>query len=109
MFDSLSQNFKYGLYFVISYHWLPLATIDLVGDNTEFDFKFKKIENHNCYNYNQYEPACGILSLLDILQIKGETFKVSLALSSGGSKISQTGDGTQANGGAQLITWPKPT
>ena len=35
-------------------------------DNTEFDFKFKKIENHNFYNYNQYEPACGILSLLDI-------------------------------------------
>ena len=24
------------------------------------------IENHDFYNYNQYEPACGILSLLDI-------------------------------------------
>ena len=23
--------------FVLGYHWLPLATIDLVGDNREFD------------------------------------------------------------------------
>ena len=23
--------------FVLSYHWLPLATIDLVGDNREFE------------------------------------------------------------------------
>ena len=23
--------------FVFSYHWLPLATIDLVGDNREFE------------------------------------------------------------------------
>ena len=22
--------------FVLGYHWLPLGTIDLVGDNTEF-------------------------------------------------------------------------
>ena len=29
------------------------------------DFQFKRTENHNFTN-NQYEPACGILSLLDI-------------------------------------------
>ena len=23
--------------FVLGYHWLPIATIDLVGDNREFD------------------------------------------------------------------------
>ena len=23
--------------FVLGYHWLPLATIDLVGDNREFE------------------------------------------------------------------------
>ena len=87
-------------------HWLPLlpiATIDLVGNNREFevqgifwgaipistvhfrgiqrlecassfvtlgwvklcDFQFKRTENHNFTN-NQYEPACGILSLFDI-------------------------------------------
>ena len=23
--------------FVLSYHWLPLATIDLMGDNREFE------------------------------------------------------------------------
>ena len=23
--------------FVLGYHWLPLATIDLVGDNKEFE------------------------------------------------------------------------
>ena len=26
-----------GLLFVLGYHWLPLATIDLVGDNREFE------------------------------------------------------------------------
>ena len=25
--------------FVLGYHWLPLATIDLVGDNREFEVK----------------------------------------------------------------------
>ena len=88
---------------VLGYHWLLLATIDLVGDNGESevwgifwgvipistvhfrgiqrfigassfvtlrwvivcDFKFKRTENHNYIN-NQYEPACEILSLLDI-------------------------------------------
>ena len=25
------------LLYVLGYHWLPLATIDLVGDNREFD------------------------------------------------------------------------
>ena len=32
-------------------------------------FKFKRTENHNFYNYNQYEPACGMLSLLNILEL----------------------------------------
>ena len=32
------------------------------------DFQFKMTENHNFTN-NQYEPACGILSLLDILHV----------------------------------------
>ena len=31
------------------------------------DFQFKRIENHNFTN-NQYEPACAILSLLDIVR-----------------------------------------
>ena len=26
-----------ALLYVLGYHWLPLATIDLVGDNREFD------------------------------------------------------------------------
>ena len=25
--------------FVLGYHWLPLATIDLVGDNREFEVR----------------------------------------------------------------------
>ena len=25
------------LLYILGYHWLPLATIDLVGDNREFD------------------------------------------------------------------------
>ena len=32
------------------------------------DFQFKRTENHNFTN-NQYEPAYGILSLLDISSI----------------------------------------
>ena len=28
-----------ALLYVLGYHWLPLATIDLVGDNREFDVK----------------------------------------------------------------------
>ena len=39
------------------------------------DFKFKWTENHNFDNNNQYKPACGILSLLDILIIDNKTFK----------------------------------
>ena len=34
--DSL-QNFKGPSLFVLGYHWLPLATIDLVGANREFE------------------------------------------------------------------------
>ena len=32
-----SYNFKSALMYVLGYHWLPLATIDLVGDNREFE------------------------------------------------------------------------
>ena len=32
-----SQNIKDASLFILSYHWLPLATIDLVGDNREFE------------------------------------------------------------------------
>ena len=32
-----SQNFKGPSLVVLGYHWLPLATIDLVGDNMEFE------------------------------------------------------------------------
>ena len=32
-----SQNIKGPSLLVLGYHWLPLATIDLVGDNREFD------------------------------------------------------------------------
>ena len=31
------QNCKGASLFVLGYHWLALATIDLVGDNREFD------------------------------------------------------------------------
>ena len=66
------------LLFVLGYHWLPLATIDLVGDNREFEVwaifwglipiidSLITIIGLLLYNNNQYEPACGILSLLDI-------------------------------------------
>ena len=30
-----SQNTEGASLFVLGYHWLPLATIDLVGDNRE--------------------------------------------------------------------------
>ena len=32
-----SQNIEGASLFVLGYHWLPLATIDLVGDNWEFE------------------------------------------------------------------------
>ena len=31
------QNCKGASLFVLGYNWFPLATIDLVGDNREFD------------------------------------------------------------------------
>ena len=31
------QNSKDAALSVLGYHWLPLATIELVGDNREFD------------------------------------------------------------------------
>ena len=31
------QNIKGPSLFVLGYHWLTLATIELVGDNREFD------------------------------------------------------------------------
>ena len=34
--DSL-RTFEDASLFVLGYHWLPLATIDLVGDNMEFE------------------------------------------------------------------------
>ena len=34
---NMSQNFKCSSLFVLGYHWLLLATIDLVGDNREFE------------------------------------------------------------------------
>ena len=34
--------------FVLGYHWLPLATIDLVGDNREFEV-FRHILS--CYTH----------------------------------------------------------
>ena len=32
-----SKNIEGASLFVLGYHWLPLATIDLVGDNREFE------------------------------------------------------------------------
>ena len=32
-----SQNIEGASLFAHSYHWLPLATIDLVGDNRKFE------------------------------------------------------------------------
>ena len=37
MVNSLICNFKCASLFVLGYHWLPLATIELVGDNREFE------------------------------------------------------------------------
>ena len=31
------RTLKGASLFVLGYHWLPLATIELVGDNREFD------------------------------------------------------------------------
>ena len=39
-----------------------------LGWVTICDFQFKRTENHKFTN-NQYKPACGILSLLDILML----------------------------------------
>ena len=39
MGGSLSLNFKIPSLFVLGYHWLSLATIDLVGDNREFEVR----------------------------------------------------------------------
>ena len=32
-----SLQVSVGGLFVLNYHWLPIATIDLVGDNREFE------------------------------------------------------------------------
>ena len=32
-----SLQVSVGGLFVLNYHWLPIATIDLVGDNKEFE------------------------------------------------------------------------
>ena len=37
MSGSYSQNIEGASLFVLGYHWLPLATIDLVDDNREFE------------------------------------------------------------------------
>ena len=37
MGDGQSQNTEGASLFVLCYHWLPLATIDLVGDNKELE------------------------------------------------------------------------
>ena len=37
MGDGQSQNTEGASLFVLGYHWLPLATIDLVGDNRELE------------------------------------------------------------------------
>ena len=37
MGDGQSQNTEGASLFGHSYHWLPLATIDLVGDNRELE------------------------------------------------------------------------
>ena len=34
---SVVRSIKCPPLFVLSYHWLPLATIDIVGDNREFE------------------------------------------------------------------------
>ena len=35
----IPQNCKGASLSVFGYHWLPLATIELVGDNREYDVK----------------------------------------------------------------------
>ena len=37
MGGSYSQNIERATLFALGYHWLPLATIDLVGDNRELE------------------------------------------------------------------------
>ena len=45
MVDNL-KTFKCASLFVLGYHWLPLATIDLMGD-INVTLTFKGTENHN--------------------------------------------------------------
>ena len=44
-----SQNTEGASLFVLGYHWLPLATIDLVGDNRELGSL-----RHNMRSYSHY-------------------------------------------------------
>ena len=37
MGDGQSQNIEGASLFVLGYHWLPLATTDLVGDSWELE------------------------------------------------------------------------
>ena len=37
MGGSYSQNIEGATLFALGHHWLPLATIDLVGDNRELE------------------------------------------------------------------------
>ena len=54
MVDSL-RTLKGASLFVHGYHWLPLATIDLVGDNREFE-----VLRHILWSYNHYKLVDGL-------------------------------------------------
>ena len=44
-----SHNIEGASLFVHGYHWLPLATIDLVGDNREFEVWGMLLRSYNHY------------------------------------------------------------
>ena len=49
--------------FVLGYHWLPLATIDLVGDNREFE-AFRHILS--CYTHYSWLIVLDLQSFITV-------------------------------------------
>ena len=60
--DSLRPS-KLHHCFVLGYHWLPLATIDLVGDNREFE-AFRHILS--CYTHYSWLIVLDLESIITV-------------------------------------------
>ena len=66
---NMSQNFKCSSLFVLCYHWLPLATIDLVGDYREFEDLRHILSGYTHYRYlivSEHERCITYLSMVTI-------------------------------------------